>query len=341
MLKSNSVLRLGLVRATRATAPSNRWISSTAGTEPPIPPSPMYTLSSGDTIPPVGLGTWRISSEDAGKAVKAALSAGYRHIDCAWEYGNEEAIGNAIHQSGVQRQDLWLTSKLWNAFHSPEDVEYALDETLAYLGTSYLDMYLIHWPVAILKEPYLTSGRFVVDKPLSDDMFPTWRKLEELVDKGKVKNIGVCNFTIWRFEQLMKNSLRYHPLVNQVELSYWNPQPSLVAWAKSRKVLLEASSPFGGMRKAKETLELPIFTETARLLGITPAQVVLSWLRQRGVVVLPKSIHPDRIEENIQAVTLPQELFEKIERAAVSHPQKRMINPSGKWGFNFDIFGLT
>jgi len=227
---------------------------------------------------------------------------------------------------------------LWNAFHAPEDVEASLDESLSRLQTSYLDLYLIHWPVAFKKEPYVKEGKIVIDEVLTADPYPTWKKLEQLVDRGKIRNIGISNFNVWRYENLTSNCLKYLPAVNQVELNFGNPQPELLAWAKLHGVLLEAYSPLGSSRQVKETLELPIIKKVAKDLGITPAQVIISWHVQRGTVVLPKSVHEDRIQENFEIVNLPQEYFDLIERAAVSKPPHRVVNPSKEWGLDYDIF---
>lgn len=209
----------------------------------------------------------------------------------------------------MSRNDLWLTSKLWNTFHAPEDVEPALDESLSKLGTDYLDLYLIHWPVAFGK------GTSDVDEALTADPYPTWQKLEELVEKGKIRNIGISkcaalpsfkvpsvnhksSFNIPRVKNLTANNLKIHPAVNQVELNFWNPQPELLAWSKENGLLLEAYSPLGSNKQVKETLSQPAVRKIADTLGITPAQAVISWHVQRGTVVLPKSVTPSRVEEN-------------------------------------------
>jgi len=141
-----------------------------------------------------------------------------------------------------------------------------------------------------------------------------------------------------RYENLTSNPLKYRPAVNQVELSFGNPQPELLAWAKLHGVLLEAYSPLGSSKQVRETLELPIIKKVAADLKITPAQVIISWHVQRGVAVLPKSAHENRIQENFKIVTLPQEHFDLIERAAVSKPPQRVVNPSKGWGLDYDIF---
>jgi len=293
-----------------------------------------YTLPSGDKIPAVALGVWQAAPgpEEVGKAVKTALATGYRHIDGAWIYRNEAEVGEALKESGVPREELWLTSKLWNTFHAPEDVEPALDDSLSKLGTEYLDLYLMHWPVAFKK------GTTEYDEVLTANPYPTWQKLEEMVEKGKVRNIGISNFNIKRIQNLTANSLKVQPAVNQVELNYWNPQPELLKWSKENGMLLEAYSPLGSTRQVKETLQVPEVQAIANQLNITPAQALISWHVQRGTIVLPKSVTPSRIEENYHVSALPDDLFEKLEQAAVSHPPQRIMNPSKGWGLPFDVF---
>ncbi|KAF8194217.1 NADP-dependent oxidoreductase domain-containing protein [Pholiota molesta] len=287
-----------------------------------------FTLPSGDRIPSVALGVWRAGPGQVGPAVKTALNVGYRHIDGAWIYGNEAEVGEAIKASGIPRSDIWLTSKLWNTFHQPNDVEPALDDSLSKLGTDYLDLYLMHWPVA-----FKNNGKEIdVDFELTENPYPTWKKLEEMVEKGKVRNIGISNFNIRRIQNLTANPLKIKPAVNQVELSYWNPQPELVKWAKENGLLLEAYSPLGSEGKVKESLQIPEVQKIAKELGITPAQVYISWHVQRGTVVLPKSVTPSRIEENFKVVALPPAAFELIEKVATSHEPLRTVDPSKRWG---------
>lgn len=292
-----------------------------------------YTLPSGDKIPSVALGVWQAKPDEVGNAIKVALGAGYRHIDGAWAYGNEAEVGRAIEESSVPREEMFITTKLWNSFHAPEDIEPTLDDSLEKLRTDYLDLYLIHWPVAFKKE-----GHLVVDEALTEDPYPTWKKLEELVDKGKIRNIGISNFNVRRIQNLTANPLKYRPAVNQVELNYWNPQPELVKWAKEHDLLLEAYSPLGGNRQVGRTLAVREVREIACKHGITPAQVIISWHVQRGTVVLPKSVTPSRIVENHQVFELPREDFDKLETAASKHPPERTSNPSKRWGLSFDVF---
>ncbi|KAF8627391.1 hypothetical protein AX17_006206 [Amanita inopinata Kibby_2008] len=312
-----------LFRATNCHPAWHRNISSKSG----LPTH--YSLPSGDEIPSIALGVWRSEPGRVGGAVKTALRAGYRHIDGAWIYGNEAEVGQALKESAVPRNQIWLTSKLWNAFHAPEDIETVLDESLTKLGTDYLDLYLIHWPVAINKNQD-------VDWDLTENPYPTWQKLEELVERGKIRNIGVSNFNVRRLKNLTGNPLKIKPAVNQVEVNFWFPQPDLLKWSKENGILLEAYSPLGSAERVRESLSVPEVVEIAAELDMTPAQVLISWHIQRGTVVLPKSVTPSRVEENHQVAKLSQAAFERLERAATSHTPQRGVDPSKRWGI--DIF---
>ncbi|KAG8714117.1 hypothetical protein FRC09_017987 [Ceratobasidium sp. 395] len=280
-----------------------------------------YTLPSGDQIPSIALGTWQAPRGQVGEAVKVALKSGYRHIDGAWIYRNEEEVGQAIKDVGIDRKDLWLTSKLWNSFHKPEDVEGTLDETLERLQTHYLDLYLMHWPVAF--DPPGPNGEIRVNHELTENPLPTWKKMEEMVAKGKVRNIGVSNFNIRRLTNLTSApDIKIKPAINQIELNYFNPQPGLVKWSKENGV--------------GEALKNPTVVGIANELKINPAQVLISWQVQRGAVVLPKSVTPSRIEDNLQVFKLPDAQFQKLEKAAASHPPQRVVDPSKSWGV--DVF---
>ncbi|KAH7874220.1 NADP-dependent oxidoreductase domain-containing protein [Lentinula edodes] len=293
-----------------------------------------YNLSSGSQIPSVALGVWRAPKDKTAAAVKTALKSGYRHIDGAWIYRNEEEVGQALKESGVKREDVWLTSKLWNTFHAPEDVEPALDDSLQKLGTDYLDLYIIHWPLAVPKDGKPAD----YDKELTANPYPTWQKLEEMVEKGKVRNIGVSNFNIRRLQNLTANPLKIQPAVNQVEINFWFPQVELLEFSRQTGILLEAYSPLGSAERVKDSLNVPEIKEVARMLEMTPAQVIISWHIQRGTIVLPKSETPSRVTENIHLKKLPEAAFEKIEKAVRSHKPERGSNPSKNWGLDFDIF---
>ncbi|KAG1771927.1 NADP-dependent oxidoreductase domain-containing protein [Suillus placidus] len=270
-----------------------------------------YTLPSGDKIPSVALGVWQASKGEVGNAVKTALTAGYRHIDGAWIYRNEEEVGQVLKASSVPREELWLTSKLWNNLHAPEDIETALDQ-----------------PVAFKKE-----GNNIMDEDLTADPYPTWQKLEELVDKGKIRNIGIS-----KIQNLTANKLKYQPAVNQVELNFWNPQPELLKWSKENGLLLEAYSPLGSNKQVGKSLSVPEVKDIACKLGITPAQVIISWSVQRGVCRFFRTIAVHGIHPLLPVFEIPQEDFEMLEKAAASHPPQRVVNPSTGWKLPFDVF---
>lgn len=271
-----------------------------------------YALPNGDGIPAFGLGTWKSPGGEVYKAVKEALKVGYRHIDCAPAYGNEVEIGRALSEApDVKRDDLWVTSKLWNNAHDPERVQPALKQTLRDLKLDYLDLFLIHWPVLFKSDVAFprTGGDFL---PL--DAVPTmetWGALEECVKKGLVKHIGVSNFSIKKLEELVV-SASIKPVVNQVELHPFLQQPKLFDFCKSNNIYLTAYSPLGsGDRPAHfhrdndpMLFENPVIKKIADKHGASAGQVLIKWGVQRGTVVIPKTVTPARIKENYDAQTV-------------------------------------
>lgn len=269
-------------------------------------------LSSADAIPALGLGTWKSAPGEVGAAVAEALRLGYRHIDCASIYGNEAEIGAALERcwrtGAVARADVWITSKLWCDAHASADVEPALRATLAALRLDYLDLYLMHWPVAL--KPGVVMPRSAADM-IAPDGLPvavTWRAMERLVDLGLVRHIGVSNFSVEKLAALRREA-RLAPEVNQVEMHPYLPQDALYDYCKANGIALTAYSPFGSRDRAasmKQPDEPDLFAD--RVIGAiaaahraAPAQVILSWLLGRGVATIPKSVSPVRLAQNFEA----------------------------------------
>ncbi|GAA5844138.1 hypothetical protein JCM5353_005565 [Sporobolomyces roseus] len=278
-------------------------------------------------IPSIGLGTWKSSPGQVSSAVEVAIKAGYSK-DCAAAYKNENEVGEGIKAGGVSRDELFITSKLWNTEHHPDRVEAALDKTLKELKLSHLDLYLMHWPVAFA-EGQGPDGKPKIDWELTNDVSPTWEAMERLQESGKVKNIGISNFTIPKMEKLFKTA-KIRPAVNQVELNLHCAQPELVAWAAKNDILLEAYSPLGSTGAPQ--LEDPIVQELAKKHKTRPANILISWQVYRGVVCLPKSVTPDRIKSNFESVELSLDEVAKLEKHAASFGTKRTVDPSEAWG---------
>jgi 2,5-diketo-D-gluconate reductase A len=243
-----------------------------------MPSIPTIPLNDGRAIPQLGFGVWQIDPEDTGRAVAHALDIGYRHIDTAQMYGNERQVGEAVRASGLDRADVFITSKLDNRFHRPADARRAFDATLIELGVDYVDLFLIHWPL-----PTLYDGDFI----------STWKTLEEYRRDGRARSIGVSNFQVGHLERLAA-ATDVTPAVNQIELHPYFHNDDVHRYGKDRGIATEAWSPLA----QGNVLDDPLITAIAERVGRTPAQVVLRWHLQRGHVVFPKSTTPARIAEN-------------------------------------------
>lgn len=244
-----------------------------------------YTLTNGIEIPTIGFGTWQTpNGEVAYQAVLDAINAGYRHIDTAAVYGNEESVGKAIADSNVARQDIFLTSKLWNTAHTYEEAKAAIAESLRKLGTDYLDLYLIHWPnPASIRESWQTRNQQV------------WKAIEEAYEAGQLKAIGVSNFHPHHIDSLLETA-KVKPQVNQIYLSPSDQQEAIVAYNKKHGIVTEAYSPLG----TGTLLDVQEVKDIAAKYGKTPAQTALRWSLQKGFLPLPKSVTTQRIVDNLQ-----------------------------------------
>ena len=276
-------------------------------------------LNTGRTLPSVGFGTWKVDSEIVPSMVSEAARCGYRHFDCACDYGNEQAVGAGLQEvmdSGIcRREDLKIASKLWNTYHRPEHVRSAVERSLRDLRLEYLDLYLIHFPIAMkfvpfedryppgwFIDPAATSPRMELDPvPISE----TWRAMEELVAAELVRDIGVCNFGCSLLRDLMSYA-QIRPAVLQVELHPHLVQQRLVRFCREEGIAVTAFSPLGGLSyvslgmadESESVLEDEIVRSIAQKHEKTPAQIVLRWGVQRGTAVIPKTSRPERLKEN-------------------------------------------
>lgn len=234
-------------------------------------------LRDGRSIPAIGFGVYKVDDAAARTAVGLALDAGYRHVDTAEMYGNETGVGQAVRDSGLHRDDVFVTTKVWNDHQGRDGTLRAFDASSTRLGLDAVDLYLIHWPAA-------ANDRYV----------ETWRTLVELRESGRAKSVGVSNFQVPHLERIIGETGEV-PVVNQVERHPWLPQRDLLAFHERHGIVTEAWSPLGRGRLIDE----PVLTRIADAHGVSVAQVLVRWNVQQGVVVLPKSVTPERIRSNL------------------------------------------
>ncbi|MGH0148344.1 UNVERIFIED_CONTAM: hypothetical protein FKN15_012889 [Acipenser sinensis] len=344
-----------------------------------------WTLSTGQKMPLVGLGTWKSAPGEVKQAVLSALDSGYRHIDCAAAYGNEQEVGEALRErvgpgkvkqavlsaldSGyrhidcaaaygneqevgealrervgpgkpIKREHVFVTSKLWNTKHHPDDVEPACRKSLADLGLPFLDLYLMHWPMAFERgEVAMPRNADGTLRYADTDYRDTWRAMEKLMDQGLVRAIGLSNFNARQTNDILDIS-KHKPVVNQVECHPHLTQKELLTHCRARGIMLTAYSPLGSPDRPwaspeePHLLDDPQIVALARRYGKTPAQVIIRWQVQRGVVCIPKSTTPSRIKENIQVFdfTLSEEDVKLIESF---NRKERLIVPTIEVRLNY------
>ena len=325
----------------------------------PLDPAlvPKRKLYSGALMPAIGLGTFgsdRVPADAVAQAVSGALEVGYRHFDCASVYGNEDRIGKVL--EGFPRDQLWITSKLWNDKHSQEDVIPACEASLADLRTDYLDMYLVHWPFANFHPPGCdVSSRSPNAQPYVHGKFmETWRQMETLVDLGLVRHIGTSNTTTPKLELLLRDA-RIPPAVNEMELHPHFQQPELFAYVRSRGIEPIGFCPIGSPtrpdrdRTPEDTVDIedPVLVRIARDHGVHPAVICVKWAVQRGQTPIPFSDRRNEYQSNLEAVVSDPLTEGEMRAIAEIDRNNRLIKghvflwkPDQPWEALWDIDGV-
>ncbi|KAI9254593.1 NADP-dependent oxidoreductase domain-containing protein [Phascolomyces articulosus] len=295
----------------------------------------VYKLNTGATIPAIGLGTWQAPAGEVETAIKTAIAAGYRHIDTAFGYNNEVEVGKAIREAlaenGLERKDIFVTTKLWPTFFRPEKVAEGFQISYDRLDIEYIDLILLHWPVALSPEqgpvgiPRKADGTRDVETSVTPSI--TWAALEKLYEsnKDKLKAIGVSNYSIPIFEDLLKTA-KIVPAVNQVELHPYNPQQKLLDYCESKGIHVTAYSPLGSTNST--LLGDETISKIASAHDKTPAQIILSWGWSRSSI-LPKSVKIERVKANADLIELSAQEIQQINELHKTHG-KRFITPD--WG---------
>ncbi|HCV1694618.1 TPA: aldo/keto reductase [Staphylococcus aureus] len=263
-------------------------------------------LNNGYPMPSVGLGVYKISDEDMTKVVNAAIDAGYRAFDTAYFYDNEASLGRALKDNGVDREGLFITTKLWNDYQGYEKTFEYFNKSIENLQTDYLDLFLIHWPCE-------ADGLFL----------ETYKAMEELYEQGKVKAIGVCNFNVHHLEKLMAQS-SIKPMVNQIEVHPYFNQQELQEFCDRHDIKVTAWMP---LMRNRGLLDNPVIVKIAEKYHKTPAQVVLRWHLAHNRIIIPKSQTPKRIQENIDILDFNLELTEVAEIDALNRNARQGKNP--------------
>lgn len=296
----------------------------------------MLNFSNGDQMPIVGLGTWKSAPGEVYAAVGEAIRIGYRHIDCALVYGNEaeigRALGDAMRAGQVKRSELWITSKLWNNAHGRDNVAVALGKSLHDLALSYLDLYLIHWPIPLRPGTVFPKSGADFLPPAEAPIESTWEGMEAAVQAGLTRHIGVSNFSARKLRAIIEHC-SIKPEVDQVEMHPLLQQPELVQFCASHGIHMTAWAPLGSSDRpasvkapdAPVLLDDPVIKAIAQDRGCTPAQVLIAWHVNRGISTIPKSVTPSRLRENLAAaqIALSQE---DMARIAALDQGYRLIN---------------